>query len=93
VIIVTRLSGQKMAVNSELIERIECTPDTILVMVDGSRHIVSETIEETVDLICDFRARVISRALDLPAPEPCPRGRGQDALRLVSVSDSSLGDA
>ncbi len=93
-IIVTRLSGQKMAVNSDLIERIESTPDTILVMADGSRHLVSESLEETVGLVTQFRSRVIAGALD--APTDCRErvaDRQPDVLRLVTVSGSQLGDA
>ena len=83
-IIVTRLSGQKMAVNPDLIERIESTPDTILVMADGSRYLVAETMEETADLVRDYRASIIARALDYSSPDP--QGRRQDALRLVAVT-------
>jgi len=94
VIIVTRLSGQKMAVNSDLIERIESTPDTILVMADGSRHLVSESLEETVELVAAFRSHVIARALDAPTDgRDRATDRRADALRLVTVSGAHLGDA
>ena len=39
-IIVTRLHGPSLAVNCDLIERVEAAPDTVLTLVDGSRYVV-----------------------------------------------------
>ncbi|WP_413451431.1 flagellar FlbD family protein [Georgenia phoenicis] len=64
----TRLTGQPFAINPDLIERIECTPDTILVLMDGTRYLVSETMPEVVAMVQDYRAGVISRALQAPDP-------------------------
>lgn len=66
VITVTRLTGQPFAVNPDLIERIESTPDTILVLMDGTRYLVRETLPEVVSMVQDYRAGVISRALQAP---------------------------
>jgi flagellar protein FlbD len=43
-IIVTRLHGASVAVNCDLIERVEATPDTVLTLVDGSRYGVRESV-------------------------------------------------
>lgn len=66
VIIVTRLTGQPFAINPDLIERIECTPDTILVLMDGTRYIVAETMPEVASMVQSYRASVIARALQPP---------------------------
>ena len=73
VITVTRLTGQPFAINPDLIERIECTPDTILVLMDGTRYLVAETMPDVVAMVQEYRAGVISRALQ-PAQE-APRVR------------------
>lgn len=65
-IIVRRLTDQPFAVNPDLIERIETTPDTILVLVDGTRYIVRESLEEIVELVRAFRASVVTGALNPP---------------------------
>ena len=44
-IIVTRLNGPQVALNCDLIERAEATPDTILTLVDGTKYLVLETVE------------------------------------------------
>jgi len=61
-IIVTRLNGSGFAVNPDLIERITADPDSTLTMVDGVRYVVRESIEKVIDLIVDYRARVLAAA-------------------------------
>lgn len=63
VIIVTRLSGAQFALNPDLLGRIECTPDTVLVMLDGGRYLVQESMEEVIEAITIYRASIVSRAL------------------------------
>lgn len=65
-IVVTRLNGSQFAVNPDLIERIHASPDTTLVMVDGAKFVVTESIDEVIDRIAAFRARVLSEATSYP---------------------------
>ena len=81
-IIVTRLHGASVAVNCDLIERAEATPDTVLTLVDGSRYVVRESVPEIVDKIRAFRASVVllaGRLDERPARPP--------ALYLVPSPD------
>ena len=55
----TRLHGTSVAVNCDLIERVEATPDTVLTLVDGSRYVVRESVAEVIDKIRTFRASVV----------------------------------
>jgi flagellar protein FlbD len=68
VIIVTRLHGASVAVNCDLIERVEATPDTVLTLVDGSRYVVRESVAEIVDKVRAFRASVVLLAGRLAEP-------------------------
>ena len=75
-IVVTRLHGASMAVNCDLIERVESTPDTVLTLVDGSRFMVRESVAEIVDKVRTFRASVVRLASRLdhdPVAEPALR--------------------
>jgi flagellar protein FlbD len=65
VIILTRLGGHEMAVNPDLIERAEPTPDTVLTMVDGHKLVVAESIDEVIERVRTWRASVASRAYTL----------------------------
>jgi flagellar protein FlbD len=69
VITLTRLSGQRFALNADLMERIEATPDTVITLVDGSRHVVSERVEEVVDRIRHFRASVVAMSQQLESQQ------------------------
>lgn len=64
-IILTRLTGQRFAVNPDLIERVETTPDTIVTLVDGTKYLVKEDIEDIASLVVDHRAAVVAKAIDI----------------------------
>lgn len=61
-IVVTRLNGSAFAVNPDLVERIQETPDTTLIMVDGAKYIVRESMAEVIDAVAAYRARIVGMA-------------------------------
>jgi len=54
----SRLNGQEFYINSDLIEMIETTPDTVITMLNGKKLIVSESVDEVVERIVHFKARI-----------------------------------
>ncbi|WP_250447081.1 flagellar FlbD family protein [Actinotalea sp. C106] len=64
-IVVTRLNGPQFAVNPDLLQRIETTPDTILTLIDGTKYIVAESMEEVTALVVAYRARVIATMMEM----------------------------
>jgi flagellar protein FlbD len=56
----TRLGGQALYLNSDLIEFMEATPDTIIVMTSGKRVIVIEQPAEVVKRIVEYRRRIVA---------------------------------
>ena len=54
-IILTRQNGSLFAINDDLIQTIEAHPDTTIKMTDGKVYIVSESVEEVIDKIVEFR--------------------------------------
>jgi flagellar protein FlbD len=60
----TRLSGPTFALNPDLIERAEATPDTVVTLVNGSKYVVRESLDELVELIQAYRADIIIAAQD-----------------------------
>jgi flagellar protein FlbD len=64
-IILTRLGGAQVAVNPDLIERAEPTPDTVITMVDGHKLLVVESVHEVVDAVRAWRASVAAQAYSL----------------------------
>lgn len=55
---VTRLKGTKIIVNAELIEIIEETPDTVITLTSGKKYIVSETKQDIVNLVIDYKRKI-----------------------------------
>ncbi len=61
-IILTRLNGEKFAVNPDLLERVDSTPDTVLTLLDGTKFMVAEPLTTVIDEVRAFRASVIAAA-------------------------------
>jgi flagellar protein FlbD len=61
-IILTRLNNSHFAVNPDLVERMHSNPDTTLTLVDGTTYIVTESMDEVIELMARYRAKVISLA-------------------------------
>lgn len=84
----TRLAGSVFALNSDLIERVDSTPDTVITLIDGTKYLVREPLEEVVDRVRRFRGSVIAAAshLDLPLDAADDVRHDVDALaRQVSA--------
>lgn len=62
-IVLTRLNRHRFAVNPDLVERIQASPDTTLTLVDGATFVVAETMDAVIQSIVEFRARVLATAL------------------------------
>ncbi len=54
----TRLNKEPFYINSDLIEFIEETPDTVVTMASGRKLVVRESIDLIVDEIVAFRRRI-----------------------------------
>jgi flagellar protein FlbD len=54
----TRLNHEPVVLNSDLIEHIEETPDTVIMLTNGEILRVRETADEVVDRIVEFRRRI-----------------------------------
>ena len=68
----TRINHQEITVNSDLIEHIEATPDTVLALTTGQKLMVLESPAEIVRRVIDFRRRIVSTAPELMARDADP---------------------
>lgn len=70
----TRLNQKPLVVNSDLIEHVESTPDTIVTMTTGQKFVVQESAEEVVDRVIGYRRTIgcCPPRLDLTNPAPTP---------------------
>lgn len=57
-ITLTKFNGKLFVLNSDLIETIEETPDTMIKLTNGKKVLVKENIEDVVEKIIDFRRMI-----------------------------------
>ncbi len=69
-ILLSRLNGPPFALNADLIERAEATPDTVITLVDGTKYVIRESLDELVEKIRECRASVIALAERLKFDQP-----------------------
>lgn len=58
----TRITGTQFALNPDLIERIDRTPDTVITLVDGTKYLVREDLDAVIAAIVSYRAQVLASA-------------------------------
>ena len=59
----TRLNRAPMVLNSDLIEHIDVTPDTVITLTTGQILRVRESADEVVERIVEFRRRVFEHSV------------------------------
>jgi flagellar protein FlbD len=64
----TRLNHASVVLNSDLIEHIDITPDTVITLTNGQILRVIETAEEVIRRVVDYRRR-ISSPPEIPEPD------------------------
>ncbi len=74
----TRLTGMPFALNPDLIERVDETPDTVITLVDGTKYLVRESLADVVAAVMEYRARLLSAAGSM------------DSARTLDASERSV---
>ena len=57
----TRINHVPLVLNSDLIEHIEITPDTVIAMTGGQKFMVLESADEVIERVIDFRRTIAER--------------------------------
>ncbi len=66
---VTRLNGERFALNPDLIERVEAHPDTVAFLVDGTKYVVKESVDEVLQEIREYRAGILATSYEMDRGE------------------------
>ena len=75
----TRLNGNPMVLNSDLIKTAEASPDTMLTLITGEKLIVRETCEEVSARVLEYRSQLLAAVARRLPP-------GVNLERVVSLS-------
>jgi flagellar protein FlbD len=57
-IIVKKLTGEEYALNSDLIESIESTPDTVITLTTGKKIVVLNSVDDIIDKIIQYKRSI-----------------------------------
>jgi len=57
---VTKINGEELVVNAELIETVKATPDTIIFLTTGRKVIVLDSIDEIVEKVITYRQKTLA---------------------------------
>ena len=71
----TRLNGEQFALNPDLIERAEESPDTVLTLVDGKHLMVTESLTDVIEAIRMDRASILALAQEVATAVETPAGK------------------
>jgi flagellar protein FlbD len=72
----TRLNGNPMLLNSDLIKTAEASPDTMLTLINGEKLIVREALCQVLERVVAYRAALLATIARSLSPD--------DALRRVA---------
>ena len=81
----TRLNGEQFVLNAEQIQRVEGHPDTVITLLDDTKYVVVETVDEVVREVRDYRAGIQAVAFRLdrgdhrPPATHTPEGTAADS--------------
>jgi flagellar protein FlbD len=54
----TRINKVPLVLNSDLIEHVEATPDTVIALTTGQKLVVLESADEVVEKVIEFRRAI-----------------------------------
>jgi len=56
----TRINHIPLVLNSDLIEHMEATPDTVISLINGQKFIVLESTDDVIRKVVEFRQEISS---------------------------------
>jgi flagellar protein FlbD len=56
----TDLTNKKYILNCDLIEKIESIPDTKILLTNGKKYLVKESVDEVVDKVINYKRQVFT---------------------------------
>jgi flagellar protein FlbD len=54
----TRINDSSLVLNSDLIEHIETTPDTVITLTTGQKILVLEDVDEVIRRVIDYKRQI-----------------------------------
>jgi len=84
----TRLNHVPLIVNSDLIEHVEVTPDTVITLTTGQKFLVLESADDVIEKVIQFRKAILSQS-SCPLRTAAP---GDDGTTIGQGLSAGRGD-
>src|SRR5580693_7103821 len=84
----TRLNGNPMLLNSDLIKTAEASPDTMLTLINGEKLIVREELSQVLERVVVYRAELLATIARRLWPEDA-LGRVASLMSVGSASETA----
>ena len=79
----TRINHVPLVLNSDLIEHVEVTPDTVVSLTTGQKFVVLETPKEIIERVVRFRRSIFEGMLLCPPPAGNDPEREAEGMRVL----------
>lgn len=76
----TRFNGDRFVLNTDQIEMVECTPDTVIRLLTGKKILVKESVAEVVKLALEYSRRIHHIAVPPPDDGTVEAGSPEDGV-------------
>ncbi|MBI1749442.1 MAG: flagellar FlbD family protein [Acidobacteria bacterium] len=80
----TRLNHNPLVLNADLVKYVENSPDTVITLVTGEKIIVSETLQQVVMRIFDYRRKLLAGLT------PADTGAALHSASVASLASSAV---
>jgi flagellar protein FlbD len=60
---VVRFSGMPLVLNADLIEAVEASPDTSILLTNGRRYVVKNSVPEVLEMVVTWKRRCFIQPL------------------------------
>ena len=77
----TRLNGEHFVLNAELIQRVEAHPDTVVSLLDDTKYVVKESVDQVVQEVREHRAGIQALAFRMD--------RGEYRAQVTTISEGA----
>ena len=89
-IAVTCRNGEHFTLDPDTIERVEQHADTVVILEDGTKFVIGQTLDDVITIVRDHRAAQVSARRRLAGPVPghvpgCVPGRPHRSAPRVPV--------
>ena len=81
----TRFNGDRFILNTDQIEMVECTPDTVISLLTGKKVLVKESVAEVVERALEYARRI--HHIAVPQPEGWAEESGPSVAGVESLEE------